>query len=111
MFRENKKKILVCTDNAARGLDLPNVRHVIQAEFALNVVQYLHRIGRSSRAGVVGRATSFYDQKSMDLVNSINSETQESGGSGSGTVNQSFSRKRGLRKKWKKSMREGAEDK
>ena len=57
-FRENEVKVLVCTDHAARGLDIPNVRHVIQAEFAENVVQHLHRIGRASRAGALGRTTS-----------------------------------------------------
>ena len=66
-----ENKILVCTDSASRGLDLPYVQHVIQAEFATNVVQYLHRIGRSSRAGKRGLATNFYDNVSEDLVNTI----------------------------------------
>lgn len=57
-FREGAVKVLVCTDHAARGLDIPNVRHVIQAEFAENVVQHLHRIGRASRAGALGRTTN-----------------------------------------------------
>lgn len=57
-FREDEVKVLVCTDHAARGLDIPNVRHVIQAEFAENVVQHLHRIGRASRAGALGRTTN-----------------------------------------------------
>ena len=42
-FRSGNSRIVVCTDAAARGLDLPFVRHVIQADFASNVVQYLHR--------------------------------------------------------------------
>ena len=54
-------KILVCTDSASRGLDLPYVKHIIQSEFATNVVQYLHRIGRCSRGGKVGYATNFYE--------------------------------------------------
>jgi superfamily II DNA/RNA helicase len=57
-FREGQVRVLVSTDSAARGLDLPNVRHVIQAEFAQNVVQHLHRIGRASRAGAMGKATN-----------------------------------------------------
>ena len=92
LFREDAMQVLICTDSAARGLDLPQVRHVIQAEFALNVVQHLHRIGRASRAGVEGRATCFFDSKSELLVNSIQT----------GSIEGSFSRRRGLRKKWRK---------
>ena len=92
-FREGKVKIIICTDSAARGLDLPNVRHVIQAQFALNVVQHLHRIGRSSRAGASGRATCLFDSSSDILVDSIRTGSSVEG---------SFSRRRGLRKKWKK---------
>ena len=90
-FRQGKSMHMICTDAAARGLDLPNVRHVIQAEFALNVVQHMHRIGRASRAGVAGRATSLFDVRSEMMVDSIKT----------GIVS-SFSRRRGLRKKWKK---------
>lgn len=63
-FVEGKTPILVCTDAAARGLDIPSVKHVIQAEFALNVVQHLHRIGRASRAGALGHATNFIQPSS-----------------------------------------------
>lgn len=94
-FRDGEMQVLICTDHAARGLDLPHVRHVIQAEFALNVVQHLHRIGRASRAGVEGRATCFFDNKSEVLVESIQL----------GSIEGSFSRRRGLRKKWKKVNR------
>lgn len=96
-FRDSEMQVLICTDHAARGLDLPHVRHVIQAEFALNVVQHLHRIGRASRAGVEGRATCFFDDKSEVLVESIQL----------GSIESSFSRRRGLRKKWKKVNKEG----
>ena len=99
-FRDNEVSVLVCTDHAARGLDLPNVRHVIQAEFALNVVQHLHRIGRASRAGVLGKATNIYDDRSKDLVNSILSDT-----SGQNNVENSFSRRRGFRSKIKKQVK------
>ena len=51
-FKEGKCSVIICTDIAARGWDLSHVRHVIQAEFALNIVQHLHRIGRCSRGGV-----------------------------------------------------------
>ena len=70
-FREGKLAVLICTDAAARGLDLSTVRHVIQAEFALNVVQHLHRIGRASRAGKKGSATIIVDERGADLAASI----------------------------------------
>ena len=98
-FREEEVAVLVCTDHASRGLDLPNVRHVVQAEFAGNVVQYLHRIGRASRAGVLGKATNIYDDRSADLVSSILSDSDEK------KIDQSFSRRRGFRQKIKKEYR------
>jgi superfamily II DNA/RNA helicase len=48
-LREREGGVLVCTDAAARGLDFPNVSHVIQADFADNAVDFLHRIGRTAR--------------------------------------------------------------
>jgi superfamily II DNA/RNA helicase len=79
-------KILICTDACARGFDIPHVQRVIQAEFALNVVQYLHRIGRCSRGGKQGIAINFFDQTSKDLVKSIRSTTI-SGSNSDGTAN------------------------
>lgn len=96
-FTNEEVSVLVCTDAAARGLDLPGVRHIIQAEFALNVVQHLHRIGRASRAGAVGRATNLVDANSRDLVQSILSR-----GNDDESVNQSFSRRRGFRRNLKR---------
>ena len=55
----------------SRGLDLPAVRVVVQAEFALNVVHHLHRIGRGSRAGKYGKALNFYSRSCSELVESI----------------------------------------
>ena len=102
-FREGKLAVLICTDAAARGLDLSTVRHVIQAEFALNVVQHLHRIGRASRAGKKGSATMIVDERGADLAASIQggAGTTQEGGRDEG-VERSFSRKRGFRAKLKK---------
>lgn len=97
-FAHGKSMILVCTDAAARGFDLPNVRHIIQAEFALNVVHHLHRIGRASRAGVQGRATNFIDQRSRELVDSILSDEFND------SIDQSFSRRRGFRRNLKRKQ-------
>ncbi|GLD93651.1 hypothetical protein PINS_up002256 [Pythium insidiosum] len=50
--------VVICTDIAARGLDTTHVRHVVQYEFASDVVSYLHRVGRTARAGSTGKGTS-----------------------------------------------------
>eukprot|EP00904_Undaria_pinnatifida_P012862 jgi/Undpi1/8706/HiC_scaffold_25.g11171.m1 len=60
-LRSGRANILVCTDLAARGIDVPSVTHIVQMEMATNVVQHLHRLGRAARAGRTGRATNFYD--------------------------------------------------
>jgi superfamily II DNA/RNA helicase len=44
---EGTVAVLVCTDAAARGLDIPLVDHVVQAEFAAGAVDFLHRVGRT----------------------------------------------------------------
>lgn len=51
----NANVVVICTDIAARGLDTTQVRHVVQYEFANDVVSHLHRIGRTARAGTAGK--------------------------------------------------------
>jgi len=58
-FRDGKVKILVATDVAARGLDIPNVSHVINFDTPNNYEDYIHRIGRTGRAGKKGTALTF----------------------------------------------------
>jgi len=58
-FRENHSQILVATDVAARGLDIPNVTHVINYEIPATYEDYVHRIGRTGRANQVGVALTF----------------------------------------------------
>lgn len=53
--------MLVATDVAARGLDVTNVAHVVNFDLPPNVDDYVHRIGRTGRAGNTGSATSFFD--------------------------------------------------
>ena len=73
----NANNILICTDAASRGLDLPCVKRVIQHEFATNVVQHLHRVGRASRAGATGAADAIYDENNLDLLRLITKKTTE----------------------------------
>lgn len=59
MFKENKTTILVATDVAARGLDIPNVTHVINYDQPATYDDYCHRIGRTGRADQTGKALTF----------------------------------------------------
>lgn len=60
MFRSGKTPILVATDVAARGLDIPNVTHVINFDLPNDIDDYVHRIGRTGRAGKKGVATALF---------------------------------------------------
>ena len=58
-FKDGKAQILVATDVAARGLDIPNVSHVINYDIPATYDDYVHRIGRTGRAGKKGVALTF----------------------------------------------------
>ncbi|MEI8072905.1 MAG: DEAD/DEAH box helicase [Candidatus Saccharibacteria bacterium] len=62
-FTNGKVEILVATDVAARGLDIPNVTHVINFDQPSNYEDYIHRIGRTGRAGNHGYAFTFVQQR------------------------------------------------
>ena len=59
MFRSGQMKVLIATDIAARGIDIPGVSHVINFDLPEVPEQYVHRIGRTARAGATGIAISF----------------------------------------------------
>jgi len=61
LFRRGVTPIMVATAVAARGLDIPNVTHVINFDLPKDIDDYVHRIGRTGRAGNVGRATAFFN--------------------------------------------------
>ncbi|HAT73572.1 MAG: ATP-dependent RNA helicase RhlE [Candidatus Moranbacteria bacterium GW2011_GWF2_36_839] len=61
MFKENIVEILVATDVAARGLDIPNVSHVINFDLPATYEDYVHRIGRTGRADKKGIALTFVE--------------------------------------------------
>src|SRR6185437_7085992 len=55
-FREGKLKLLVASDVAARGLDIPDVSHVFNFDVPIHAEDYVHRIGRTGRAGRLGKS-------------------------------------------------------
>jgi len=67
-FRNSEIRVLVCTNVAARGLDLRGATHVIQAQFAQDVVSHLHRMGRVGRAGAGGVVTSLVTRSGVTLA-------------------------------------------
>ncbi|KAF5834590.1 P-loop containing nucleoside triphosphate hydrolase protein [Dunaliella salina] len=62
-FKQGQISILVATDVAARGLDIPNVNAVINYDFPTGVEDYIHRIGRTGRAGKSGESFTFFTQE------------------------------------------------
>lgn len=80
-FRSGECPVLVATAVAARGLDIPNVTHVINYDLPGDIDDYVHRIGRTGRAGNVGKATSFFSEKNLnvrrDLIEILKEANQE----------------------------------
>lgn len=62
-FKDNRVKVLVATDVAARGLDIPNVSHVINFDTPQTYEDYTHRIGRTGRGGARGHAHTFIERR------------------------------------------------
>src|SRR5437016_945142 len=70
-FRTGRCPILVATAVAARGLDISNVSHVINYDLPTDVDDYVHRIGRTGRAGNVGVATSFFNRGNRNIARDL----------------------------------------
>ncbi len=110
-MREGKFSVLVATDVAARGIDIQTISHVINFDLPGNAEDYVHRIGRTGRAGAKGIAWSFASSKDFRLLKDIEQFTGQrmtaqvipglepkmrSGGSGSGRPS-SFAPRSGFR--------------
>jgi len=84
-FKSGRTPILVATDVAARGLDIPAVTHVINFDLPSDIDDYVHRIGRTGRAGKKGLATAFFDVEKdgplarpiLDLMTESNQEVPD----------------------------------
>ncbi|EAR50922.1 putative ATP-dependent RNA helicase protein [Oceanicola granulosus HTCC2516] len=70
-FREGKVRVLVATDVAARGIDIPGVGYVYNYELPNVPENYVHRIGRTARAGADGRAVAFCGEEEMGELRDI----------------------------------------
>ena len=77
LFKSGRLPILVATDVAARGLDIPNVNHVINYDLPSNIDDYVHRIGRTGRAGNAGTATAFVNESSRNILNELWASLEE----------------------------------
>ncbi|TRX57022.1 DEAD/DEAH box helicase [Thalassomonas sp. M1454] len=76
-FAKGQQKILVTTDLASRGLDLVNVSHVINFDLPKHAEEYIHRIGRTGRAGTKGDAISFIGPKDWQSYLNIKALLQQ----------------------------------
>lgn len=70
-FRSGRTPILVATAVAARGLDIPNVKLVINYDLPSDIDEYVHRIGRTGRVGNMGLATSFFNDRNNNIAREL----------------------------------------
>jgi len=79
-FRDGKLKLLVASDVAARGLDIPDVSHVFNYDVPIHAEDYVHRIGRTGRAGRSGKSFTIVtksDAKYLDAIEKLIGQTIE----------------------------------
>jgi superfamily II DNA/RNA helicase len=74
-FKEGNLKLLVASDVAARGLDIPDVSHVFNFDLPIHSEDYVHRIGRTGRAGRSGKAFSLVTAKDTKFLDAIEKMT------------------------------------
>ncbi|CAK9436803.1 uncharacterized protein LODBEIA_P13250 [Lodderomyces beijingensis] len=70
-FKSGECNLLLATDVAARGLDIPNVKYVLNLTFPLTIEDYVHRIGRTGRAGQTGIAHTFFTEDEKHLSGAL----------------------------------------
>merc|ERR1712139_534914 len=79
-FKEGKSPILIATDVALRGLDVKDIKYVINYDFPNNIEDYVHRVGRTGRAGATGSSYTFFTQDKFkhapDLIKVLQEASQ-----------------------------------
>ena len=75
-FRRGEARVLVATDVASRGIDVDGITHVINYELPADPLSYVHRIGRTARAGAEGIALSFCDGAEREALRDIEKHTR-----------------------------------
>jgi superfamily II DNA/RNA helicase len=73
-------KVIVATDLACRGIDLPSIGHVIMFDFPKSPVEFIHRAGRTCRAFSFGKVTALVTKKDLSLAKAIQISCQQTGG-------------------------------
>ncbi len=76
-FRDGKVKLLVASDVAARGLDIPAVSHIFNYDVPFNAEDYVHRIGRTGRAGREGMAITLVTPQCRQLIGAVEQLTKQ----------------------------------
>lgn len=76
-FREGRAKVLIATDVAARGIDVDGITHVVNYDIPNEPDSYVHRIGRTARAGATGQAVSFCDRSERAFLRDIEKLTKQ----------------------------------
>ena len=76
-FKEGKINILIATDVAARGIDVPDITHVINYDLPRSADVYVHRIGRTARGGKKGTAISLIEAHDIDILSKIERYTDQ----------------------------------
>ncbi len=78
-FKDGQLQVLIATDVMARGIDIDDIRHVVNYEMPADIQSYTHRIGRTGRAGKKGVATSYVTDKDADLLYDLKTMLKDAG--------------------------------
>lgn len=70
-FKNDSNGLLICTDVAARGMDFPNVKEVLQIGVPTELANYIHRIGRTARSGKDGKSIIFLCEKELPFIDQL----------------------------------------